>query len=771
MWRYDRFSFVLLLILQLTRLHAQDCQLTFEGVVTDLSTGRPIEDAFVQVKEGQHADISDEEGHFRISGLCPGEYHISISHMGCETQTLFITMVQDTSIGIPLDHFRRQLHEVAVHGQKLYPTTQVSKTLHAQDLNLNAEKNLATLLDDIPGVTTLRNGSNIAKPVIQGLYGNRVSILNNGVPQGGQQWGVDHSPEIDPLLANKVTVVKGVSAVQYQGSNLGGLLLVNPDRISEEPHVHGQLRYYFNTNGRTHGTNASIQQYTPIVAWKATGTYKRGGDLSTSHYYLRNTGYQEINGAIQLEKKWNDKLFSDLYLSTFNTRLGVLRGSHIGNLTDLQEAFHRDIPFYTQDAFSYAIDAPYQNVNHHLVKVHTRYDFREDQKLDFTYATQLDLRREYDVRRSSRSEKPALSLSQQTQYIQLQYLRTMRTDWQIQTGLQMYRVKNKNLPETGILPLIPDYNSYKYGGYIMATRSMTNSRLELGTRYDYESRHVAAISTTLPRELLRYHPQYHAWSAILGYRRALTVDWDISASLGYAMRNPEVNELYANGLHQGVSGIELGDPELLPENSLKSSLSVSGDIRDRLTIEAELFYQYITDYIYLQPQDELQLTIRGAFPVFAYEQTDAQLWGTDLAATLRLSDHLTLYQSFSYLRGQDLSYDQPLVYMPTNRLRTQFSYQLPSIGAFENINIQLDGRYVLRQYHLLDTQDFLPAPDGYFLLGAHASAERQFEHLRLQITLKCTNLLNTAYRDYLNRQRYFADDLGRSLILGINLSI
>ena len=51
----------------------------------------------------------------------------------------------------------------------------------------------------------LRNGSGISKPVIHGLFGNRVTILNNGITQSGQQWGNDHAPEIDPFVADHLS--------------------------------------------------------------------------------------------------------------------------------------------------------------------------------------------------------------------------------------------------------------------------------------------------------------------------------------------------------------------------------------------------------------------------------------------------------------------------------------------------------------------------------------------------------------------------------------
>ncbi len=56
------------------------------------------------------------------------------------------------------------------------------------------------MIEGVTGVSTLKNGDAIAKPVVHGLYGNRITILNHGIAQAGQQWGNDHSPEIDPTV-------------------------------------------------------------------------------------------------------------------------------------------------------------------------------------------------------------------------------------------------------------------------------------------------------------------------------------------------------------------------------------------------------------------------------------------------------------------------------------------------------------------------------------------------------------------------------------------
>ena len=75
---------------------------------------------------------------------------------------------------------------------------------------------------------------------------------------------------------------------------------------------------------------------------------------------------------------------------------------------------------------------------------------------------------------------------------------------------------------------------------------------------------------------------------------------------------------------------------------------------------------------------------------------------------------------------------------------------------------------VFEQTNILAEQDFVAPPEGYNLVGLKVSSNILTPSYKLRFFIKADNLLNAKYRDYLNRQRYFADDTGISLTFGIN---
>lgn len=773
---FNKRSILIICILQITinLIGQQDCKLTLEGNISDTGTGEPLEFVNIYVEETGQGTTSDSLGYYQISKLCPGHLHLSISHIGCQSQEFHLNLEKNSVANYTLNHTDHVLHDVHIVATQTPVGTQFYESINDQVITDKSYASLSDLTAIVPGVSAIKNGSGISKPIVNGLYGNRLTIFNNGVAQSGQQWGNDHSPEIDPLTANSIKVIKGVSAIQYPDGNLGSIILVEPKNIPTDPHLHGRATYFFKTNGRGHGTNIQLQQSLQSFAYRASITGKFSGDLHTPDYYLNNTGGRELNVALQLEKQVNQNWWMEVYLSSFNAQLGVMRGSHIGNLTDLQDAFSREVPFYTEDTFSYSLDAPSQDVNHHLIKIKSKYFHKDNLWSEVILSAQYNDRDEFDIRRGNLRHTPALSIQQLTIALDANVTQELHNGITMKAGFQVSSIDNENNSDTGISPLIPNYFQYKGGGYVTASLARAHALFDIGLRYDLTHQRVAYLQTVFPRDLLRDNNTFHTFGSSAGVTYSFSHAYSASLNIGLSSRNPAINELYSFGLHQGVSGIEQGDNALTPELSLKTTFSLSGDLGEAFYWEVLGYYQLFDGYIYLQPEDELRLTIRGAFPVYTYIQTDASISGVDTYVKYQFSDALQSSASYSYLHGWNQTEANPLPFMPSNTLSGQLSYEIPKIihlgqTPIENLTGEVSHTYTFEQANYEEGQDFLAPPEGYHLTDIKIAGDLQLKKTRLRINLSCTNLFNIAYRDILNRQRYFADDVGRSVNLGMNL--
>ncbi len=748
----------------------QHCDLKFGGHILDENEGIPIPFTNIYIMEEGVGAVTNEKGLFEFVNLCHGNYIIKISHVGYETKQIKIHLYKDEYRAIFLSKDSKVIDEVVIESEKEDDNIQIKKSVSKSKISSEANKNLSDVLQNITGVSVLKTGSGISKPIIHGLYGNRIIILNNGIAQSGQQWGNDHSPEIDPFAANNLSVIKGVSALEFGGNSLGGAVLVEIDRIKDDPFLHGELNYIFQTNGLGHTLNAKMEKNDNWAAWRISGTFKAIGHTETPDYFLTNSGKKENNLAVQLDKNISKKWNASLYYSLFDTEIGILRGSHIGNLTDLEQAIGRNEPFFTNDEFSHDIQAPKQEVQHHLLKFESTHFFNKNQTINFTYGGQINNRKEFDIRRSGRSDIPALSLKQYSHFFEGSYKNSFSENHFLKTGLQFNFVDNENNPETGILPLIPDYESYQYSAFAIFQNKNEKLSYELGGRFDLKEIDVVAISRTTPRTIERFNHNFQNYSISAGANYKISNLLKVNLNGGYVLRSPEVNELHSFGLHQGVSGIEEGTLDLNNEKSLKFILSADWDVRSNLFFQALGYYQNINDYIFLQPQQEFRLTIRGAFPVFIYEQTDAEIYGTDLFLTYEPINRIKLVSKYAFVKGNDSTNDIPLVNMPSNNLSASLTYSLDNFGSFKNNHLTINSRYVFKQNNLFEEQDFLPPPNGYLILGLELGTNFSFNQSILKFSLIVENLLDKSYRDYLNRQRYFADDLGRNINLRVNYS-
>jgi len=211
-------------------------------------------------------------------------------------------------------------------------------------------------------------------------------------------------------------------------------------------------------------------------------------------------------------------------------------------------------------------------------------------------------------------------------------------------------------------------------------------------------------------------------------------------------------------------------------------------------LNATIYYNIISDYIYLRPED-LSLTTRGAFPVFRYAQTDASFFGFDIDLIVPLTEKLNWINKISYLDAFDQENDGPLINIPANRVQSGLDYNFTNTGRFQDgfisfstllVNKQRNAPRVvtLEQIQVANEFDFdlfqnnqgafdiLEAPAGYMKIDVAAGVKlpSKGNSSSLGLILTVSNLLNVSYRDYMNRFRYYADEVGRNVSLKLNFN-
>jgi iron complex outermembrane receptor protein len=748
---------------------AQPCHITIQGYIFDHHENHALEFATIYIQEIKKGTVTSANGHFSVENICPGKYHIIVSHIGCESKSWYLDIQKDTTFNLYLEHHDQLLEEVVISGKDMQTKTGLAKSVISKDMMLeNSGKNLSEMLSAIPGVSMLRSGPNLTKPIINGLFGNRITILNHGIPQEGQQWGNDHAPEVDPNTGDKLAVYKGANAIKYGLSSLGGLVVVEANELAFDPHFHGNVKLQAQSNGRAIGMHTSLLKSTKIGNTRWTAGYNQGGDRRAPAYYLTNTGNSDASISFLINNQPESRHKRQFFYSLYHAETGILRGSHVGNLSDLQSAFYREVPFFTQDIFSYQIQAPRQVVSHHLGKLSYKHMYSDHYHLVFEGGFQANIREEYDVRRGDRSKTPSLDLSLFSQYYNIQLNHQPQQPFRHHAvGIQYKNNVNVNNAGTGISPLIPNYQNHQAAIYFIQKNEWKTLPVEVGLRTEYRSYYIFRAANKGGND----QHQFINMAVNLGAKKEIKKSLRAALDISYTERPPEINELYSNGLHQGVSGIEEGNVDLQAEKSLNVVHEWNGQINAHHHINASVYFNRFWNFIYLQPTNELRLTIRGAFPVFRYVGADVAMAGWNIKSSYEINDQLQWVNALHYTYGQNLTINQGLIRVPPLNASSNLTYTLKKSKLYNELKIGVDIIYTAKQTRSNPSEDFLEPPDGYFLsnlfLRAKWKTKRQSD---IDVIIKAENLMDVKYRNYLNRLRYFADEMGRNIYITCNLN-
>lgn len=789
------FTLLALLLAGSWCAHSQN---TLSGKVTT-TQNQPLDGAHIHVDENLHATTLPD-GTYTLQAIPGGRHRLVVSYIGYKSLDTLIDIYHNVQLDVTLKPESTQLKEIVLTEGAVAKNAHQEQRLKTETIEKYSNATLGDALKEIAGVSALKTGSTIVKPVINGLHSSRVPVFTNGVRLEDQQWGTEHAPNLDVNAAGKISVIKGAGALQYSGDAVGGLVLVEPVSVLKDT-LFGKTILTADSNGRGGTLTTSLHKGADKGwAWNAGGTFKYYGDREAPDYILSNTGNREANFAGDV-KYIGDKYTLGASYSFYNATIGIAEATHIGNVADLVRAINGKEPNVVRP-FTYKIGAPRQEVQHHIGKINYNRELGEGENIALQYAFQLNRREEFDLRRGALANVAALDLTLVTH--------SANADWKKESGDDTYKAgvsaayqHNNASPDTGIRPLIPNYSKYDAGAYGIFTRRFSPTFTgEAGLRYDFS--HVDAskyyqvsrwndlgyndgsfddiiVSDEGSQYLTNPKFTYHNISASLGLRKKLDEGLDLLGNVSLAMRNPNPSELFSDGLHHSNATIELGDLRTKKEQSVKASatlLKTSGDF----TFELTPYVNSIHDFIYLQPTG-VEYTIRGTFPVYRYKQTNALMAGLDLHMGYNISSRLAYNFNGAYVYGQNTRDNIALIDMPplnlTNTVRYtykewhSFFAEVRSEAVFKqshypNYNftapVPVNGEYVATLV------DISTPPAGYQLL--HFSTGTQFNLGRnsLAVNLSVNNIFNTTYRDYLNRQRLYTDEVGRNVQLQLKFN-
>tara|TARA_Y100000746_G_scaffold53388_1_gene42638 strand:- start:9771 stop:12242 length:2472 start_codon:yes stop_codon:yes gene_type:complete len=797
----------LLLFLSLDIQSQIPCDRSISGKIVDNETNSPLSDVVVRAisdpqvfgnrvlyNSSDKFSISDENGKFLLEGLCVEEDSLIFSRIG----------YQDTLISLDVDYWVVSLSEKSVELENVIISDEREKktgtqTISQQSINLNDKGvdrtlSLANIVSEIDGVTFISTGSNVERPVIHGLYGNRILVLNNYLKHGFQNWGDDHAPEINISSVERISVIKGSSGVRFGPEALGGAIIVEPDPMKLRQPYYLNINSGYQSNGR--GNNFSIKTGNGYknLGFNLGVNYMKIGDRHAPSYSLTNSGKEEK--AFNFGLHYHLKNFDiKLYYNYVDLDLALLRSSifHSGNA--ISKALSSDVPLFIRP-FSYDINEPNQVVNHHLAKASINWWYKENEKVSLIIGRQLNQRKEFDVRRNA--EKPIINLDLISTDLMLEWDHSFSENVEGLMGLHFFNQDNDNNPGTGTTPFIPNYNTNRYSFYLVEGLKLGENFFEFGVRIDNENYNVRGRETSQ-----RIFRDEHTLSNItfsLGYENEFSENFSFKSNLGSAWRTPNMAELYSFGSHGfknsfGLLRYYYNDDNKVRTNrvtlmsesltSSEKSLKFINEFdftSDKNKIKLTLFSNYILNYVFERPIG-IYGTVRGPMPYFIFDQNDVLFVGSDLTVKKEFTKKFNSSITLNYLWSKNLENNGNLINQPPVRIENNLIWKTNNFWKINFSEISLSPSYSFKQSQAPITIspedlingvvnitpetnifDFKDAPDGHFLLDFSWRLKLN----DFSASINVNNVLNTSYRNYLNSMRYFADEIGRNFIVNFS---
>lgn len=756
-----------------TICNAQLCNYKLSGKVSE--RGQTIPGAIVRLLPDSLVAVTDTDGKFSIPGVCGGMHTIAIEAAGYTGVSFAVAVDSDKVISVALVSNDKELGEVVVNGQRLADLHTVSQAeLSGLQLLQTRGQSLGEALKDLPGVSAFQTGPTLFKPVIHGLYSNRILIINDGVTQEGQQWGSEHAPEIDPFAANKITVIKGAASVRYGSDAIGGVILLTPSELPTAPGINGDLYLIGESNGKMGVASGTLEgafgKKLKGLSWRVQGTARDAGTFRTPTYYLTNTATKEGDFSADIGYKWKG-LKLDVHYSEYNAKVGIFAGAEANSQAAIDSAFKASKPF-APSYFTYDIDRSYQTISHDLLKASAQYTFDNKGNIEVDFAVQKDLRKEYSADlqyniNPSYVYLPQLVFQLNTQTLDIVYTQPGKHGFSGSCGFT--GIASGNLVQ-GIFYLVPNFRSYNGGVFAIERYTINKLTFEAGIRYDYRSLQVYKGNQTSLAVSEQDFTYANNITGTAGVAYHLSDSWSLSGNVGTAWRAPSINELYIDGVHFSNAQYEIGDSTLHPERSINTGLSVKYTGR-RLRGTVDVYDNVINDYIYEKPTLGFTPVYGVFYPTFQFTQSNVDIKGADVVWAYDLLKHLTFQSKTTIVRGYNRSANEYLIDMPSDRFQNEVIFHLDKLGRLTKPYVSVENTSVLRQTEVPPNADYEPPPAGYALYSAHGGFSLKVKKQQLfNLDVSVNNITNVQYRDYLDQYRYFANELGVNCTVRIKYS-
>ncbi len=619
-----------------------------------------------------------------------------------------------------------------------------------------AEKLRATLgetLAQLPGVSSSYFGPTASRPIIRGLDGERIRILENGAAStDAASLSPDHAVPIDPIAISKIEVLRGPAALLYGSNAVGGVVNAISDRIPRSAEIGNAALINFGAESADRARNFAARLDGARAGWALhiDGTHRESGDVNTPRFTLPdgetrtridNSAARTQSAAVGISRLWQGG-FLGASVDHYASRYGIVAtdGVTINMKRD-------KIMMEGETALNNSVFAQAKG---HLAWT----DYQHDE---------VEPTGEIGTRFSSRALQWRLEA------------KTQRFGaWQSVVGASGEHSKFNAVGEEAFVPPNTTQNSALFG---LARGQFGETEMSAGARVERASVRSEAVRNEAGE--LRFGPAQHKslslFSTSASIAHAWKSGWTTRAALAYTERAPTYFERFANGVHVATNAVEVGDVNLGKERASHGELGLAWK-RAEHRVQLNTYVTRFRNFISLEATGERRAEgDEPALPVYAFRAVPAQLVGAEIDGSVRAfrsGVNVDIFGKWDVVRATNLATREPLARIAPMRA---------SVGATATLRdwrLTAEALHVWKQTRIPESERLAAisgngSTPGHTLINASLSTRFSFGAQSGKVSLRGSNLMNALAFNASSIQtiRERSPLPGRSVLFSVELAL
>jgi iron complex outermembrane receptor protein len=693
-------------------------------------------------------------------------------------------LLAGTALSVSLPAMAQTTADAPVAPQEIIVTAPVRQSetdvlqgtsiLTGEELARELRPTIGETLARQPGVSASSFGPNASRPILRGFQGERIRVLTDGIGSiDVSNTSADHAVIIDPLLAERIEVLRGPSALLFGSSAVGGVVNVVDTRIPRSVpangyRLNGIANYGSAADERSGGMAGDVAVGEHLVL-HADGSYLKTGDLRTGKGYLlsdraRAAALSQVGLPQDAEEPIDFAASANLRRrlpnSAAETWTAGVGAAIITDTGTLGVSYSHYDSLYGVP-IRYATEVGREQEAPRIDVVQNRVDLRAEVNAGGSFIDKIRLRAgQASYRHFELEEDNSVGTAFFNKGLEgrLELVQADRGGWQGASGVQFF---NRIFNVRGDEAFLPKNETNQTGLFTLQQYSVGRFKAEGGLRYEATS--AAARTNAGDERFFRGERDFQAVSGSIGASYAVTDAVRFGLNLSHTERAPSAEELFANGGHAGTQAYELGNPDFRLEksNGAEATMHVHGD---GFSVDASAYYTKFSNYISENQVDQGVCEAAAApsgreveLPCFQYQQRDARYYGFEADASLRVA---TLGQ---YTINADLLGD----YVRANIIDQGNVPRIPAarvLGGIEAQGDRLQGRveveHVFEQNRIAA---FETPTDDYTMVNASIGFSPFGKGSKTSLLISANNIFDVEARRSASFLKDFAPLAGRDI--------